>query len=185
MGDVLKPPTRQQLAAFLKTDQQALLAFEQLFKVSGLQPGDVFYSGAQVPLSRALPATGGTASRALYPALFTALTPISTVTISHASPAVVAWTANGLAANTPVYFSTNGTLPAPLVAGTEYFVKTPGTNSFTVSASSGGAAINTTTDGSGTYTATAYPFGIGDGSTTFGLPNVSAVVAGVNAYVKI
>lgn len=183
MGDVLKPPTRQQLAAFLKTDQQALRAFEDLFKVSGLQPGDVFYSAAPVPVTRALLASGANVSRTLYPNLFNAIVPISPVTISHASPCVVAWTANGLAANVPVYFATNGALPSPLVVGTEYFVKTPGTDSFTVSASAGGAVINTTTAGSGTHTATAYPFGIGDGSTTFGLPTVSAIVAGVNAYV--
>jgi hypothetical protein len=183
MGDVLKPPTRAQIEKVTQKDQQFLLALEQLFKVSGFQPGDVFYSGAQVPVTRALPANGAAVSRTAYPALFSTLVPVSKVTISHASPAVVAWTANGLAANIPVYFTTNGTLPSPLVAGTEYFVKTPGTDSFTVSATAGGVNINTTTDGAGTHTATAYPFGIGDGSTTFNVPTVGAVVPGVNAYV--
>lgn len=183
MGDVLKPPTRQQLAAVIKSDQQFLLALEQLFKVSGFQPGDVFYSGAIVPVTRALPADGANVSRTGYPNLFAAYSPVLAVTISHAAPGVVTWIANGLAANTPIYFVTNGVLPSPLVAGTEYFVKTAGTNSFTISATAGGAAITTTTDGSGTHTATAYKFGIGDGSTTFGLPTVTAIVAGVNAYV--
>ena len=182
MGDVLKPPKRDQLAAFLKTDQQGILAFEQLFKVSGNLPGTIFFSGCPVPTSRGIPAVGGTASRALYPTIFSAYSPVSAVTISHASPGLVAWigNGNGLAANTPIYFT--GAVPSPLVAGTEYFVKTPGDN-FTVSATAGGAAINTAAAGTGT--ATAYVFGIGDGSTTFGLPNVAALVAGVNAYVAV
>lgn len=184
MGDVLRPPQRNQLQAFLETDQQAILAFEQLFQVSGLQPGDVFYSASAVPLTRALPAIGGNVSRLLYPRLLTALTFIGTVTITIASPGVVTWASHGFAANTPIYFTTNGDLPTGLVAGTEYFVKTVLTPStFTVSATAGGAVINTSGTQSGTQTGTAYPFGIGDGSTTFGLPSVPAVVTGVNAYV--
>lgn len=176
MGDVLKPPTRAQLAAFLETDQQALLAFDQLFKVSGFQPGDVFYSGARVPATRALPADGSAVSRTLYPALFSALVPVSAVTITVASPGVVTWTAHGLAANSPVYFTTNGALPTGLVAGTEYFVKTvPGVDTFTVSATAGGAVINTSGTQSGTHMGTAYPFGIGDATTTFNVPTVAAL----------
>ncbi|NPD17597.1 hypothetical protein HOY34_20640 [Xinfangfangia sp. D13-10-4-6] len=77
------------------------------------------------------------------------------VTISNASPGVVGWNGHGLAAGTPVRFETTGTLPAPLVAGTTYFVASAGltSNAFGVSASIGGAAIATTAAGTGVHTA--------------------------------
>jgi len=73
------------------------------------------------------------------------------VTISIASPGVITWTGHNLPADTPIKFATNGTLPTGLVAGTTYYLKTVlGANTFTVSATVGGAAINTT----GTQTST-------------------------------
>lgn len=76
----------------------------------------------------------------------------ATVTISNASPGVVTWTAHGRAANDPVAFSTTGALPTGLTAGTVYYVKTVlSANTFTVSATPGGAAINTSSAGSGTH----------------------------------
>jgi hypothetical protein len=85
-------------------------------------------------------------------------TPVSkgaTVTISNASPAVVTLASHGFAANDPVVFSTTGTLPTGLTAGTKYFVKTVlSANTFTVSATAGGAAINTSSAGSGTHSVT-------------------------------
>jgi hypothetical protein len=86
----------------------------------------------------------------------------STVTISVASPGVVTWTAHDLAANSPVVFSTTGVLPAGLTAGTTYYVKTVlSANTFTVSATAGGSAINTTASpaASGVHTATTEPVG--------------------------
>lgn len=51
----------------------------------------------------------------------------------------------------PVRFTTTGTMPSPLVAGTVYYVKTVyDTEHFDVSATSGGSLINLTTDGTGT-----------------------------------
>lgn len=82
----------------------------------------------------------------------------ATVTISQASPGVVTWTNHGLQANTPVVFTTTGALPTGLTAGTQYYVKTVSTvSTFTVSATQGGSAINTTDAGSGTHTGTANP----------------------------
>jgi hypothetical protein len=77
------------------------------------------------------------------------------VTMTIASPCVVTWTAHGLAANTPISFTTTGALPTGLVAGTVYYVLAPVTNTFNVSATAGGAAINTSGSQSGTHTATA------------------------------
>ena len=86
---------------------------------------------------------------------------VSTVTISNASPAVVTWNNHGLSAGASVVFSTTGTLPTGLTAGTTYYVVAAGltANSFSVSASPGGAAVNTTGAGTGTHTATAQPLG--------------------------
>lgn len=79
--------------------------------------------------------------------------PLATVTISNATPAVVGWTGHGLPVGQMVVFL--GTLPAGLTAGTAYFIITAGftANAFEVSATKGGAAINTTTAGTAPFTA--------------------------------
>lgn len=109
--------------------------------VNGVSAGAITLSGFS-----AAPSSGATFAQA--PTLS------ATVTISNASPGVVTWTAHGLVANTQVYFTTSGGLPAPLVAGTIYYVvgSSIAANTFTVSATANGAAINTTTAGSGTHT---------------------------------
>ncbi len=90
--------------------------------------------------------------------------PQSTVTISNASPAVVTWTGHGFVAGQPVVFSTTGSLPTGLTAGTVYYVISAGltANEFQVSATAGGAAIDTSSAGSGTHTADAPPPGMSD-----------------------
>lgn len=90
--------------------------------------------------------------------------PESTVTISVGNPGVVSWTGHGLQAGQPVVFSTTGALPTGLTAGTVYYVSATGLNAdaFSVSATAGGAAIDTTLAGSGTHTVTAPPAGMTD-----------------------
>lgn len=61
------------------------------------------------------------------------------------------------AENDVVRFTTTGTLPAPLVAGTDYYLrpKTSGTaNAWRLSTTVGGTALNLTTTGTGTHTVT-------------------------------
>ena len=84
-----------------------------------------------------------------------ATTPSAAVTITTANPAVITWTGHALAVGQTVTFSTTGTLPTGITAGTTYFVKTAtaGTT-FTISLTSGGTAIATTAAGTGTHTAT-------------------------------
>lgn len=79
----------------------------------------------------------------------------ATVTISIASPGVVTWTAHGLSANQPIVFSTTGALPTGLTAGTRYYVigSSITTNTFQVSTTPGGTAINTSGTQSGTQSA--------------------------------
>ncbi len=79
----------------------------------------------------------------------------STVTISLASPGVVTWNGHGLAAGTPVSFETTGALPTGLARNTVYYVVSPATNTFQVSAAAGGAAISTSGSQSGVHNATA------------------------------
>lgn len=90
--------------------------------------------------------------------------PEATVTITVADPGIVTWNNHGFFANQPVIFTTSGTLPTGLVAGEIYYVVATGltTNSFSVSATAGGAPIETTAAGTGTITATAPPVGMTD-----------------------
>jgi hypothetical protein len=110
--------------------------------------------------------TGGTGVTGLYPVTAldvdttgTAVTidlayKSSTVTITIAAPGVVTWTDHGLSANSTIRFTTTGALPTGLAAGTTYYVKTVlSPNTFTVSASAGGAAITTSGTQSGVQTA--------------------------------
>jgi hypothetical protein len=78
---------------------------------------------------------------------------LGTVTMTIASPCVVSKTAHGLSNDDPVVFSTSGALPTNLTAGTVYYVVNKNTDDFQVSATVGGAAINTSGSQSGTHTA--------------------------------
>lgn len=78
--------------------------------------------------------------------------PGQTFTVTIASPGVVTSVAHGFLANDQVVLSTTGALPTGLVAGTAYFVRNQTANTFELSATSGGASINTTGTQSGTHT---------------------------------
>lgn len=94
---------------------------------------------------------------------------ISTVTISVAEPGVITWNDHGLADGSTVTFSTSGALPTGLTAGTVYYVVGATQNTFSVAATVGGAAIDTTAAGSGVHTATALPAGETDFVAGFAL----------------
>lgn len=79
----------------------------------------------------------------------------STVTITIASPGVVSWTAHGLLAGSQVRLTTTGALPTGLAINTTYFVIPVDANSFQLSATQSGTAINTSGTQSGTHTMTA------------------------------
>ena len=83
----------------------------------------------------------------------------SVVTMTIASPGVVTWNAHGLSNGQEVRFSTTGALPTGLTAGTTYYVVSASTNSFSVAATPGGAAIATTGTQSGVHTAAAVATG--------------------------
>lgn len=83
----------------------------------------------------------------------------SVVTLSIASPGVVTWNDHGLKNGSTFKFSTTGSLPTGVTAGTLYYVIAAGLtqNSFQFAATNGGAAINTTGSQSGVHTAQSTP----------------------------
>lgn len=86
----------------------------------------------------------------------------TTVTISQASPGVVSWTGHGIIGVGALQFTTTGSLPTGLTAGTQYYAVPINANSFNVASSVAnalaGSFINTTSAGSGVQTA--YSYGI-------------------------
>jgi hypothetical protein len=105
-------------------------------------------------------ATGGGTDQALYEndVLFTQSYTVGqgaqqSCTISIASPAVITQ-ANGYVANQPVRFTTTGALPTGLSSNAQYYVSATGlsASSFQVSATPGGASINTSGSQSGAQT---------------------------------
>lgn len=117
----------------------------------------------------------GTAySRATYSSLFAIIAPSQTFTVTIATPAVFSKVAHGLLAGDKISLTTTGALPTGLSANTDYFVISAGltADAFEVSASRGGAAVNTSGSQSGTHTLYASNHGKGDGSTTFNVPDM-------------
>lgn len=83
-----------------------------------------------------------------------ASTDLGTFTVTIASPAVFTLTGHGLNAGDTVQFTTTGALPTGLSVGTTYYVISTGltANTFEVSATAGGVAINTSGTQSGVHT---------------------------------
>jgi hypothetical protein len=122
-----------------------------------------------------------------------------TFTITIASPGVVTLNSHGMLANDTFVPSTTGALPTGLTAGTRYFVKTVlSANTFTLSATAGGAVINTTGTQSGTHSAvctcriatSATPWGVtsrmnfqdnGGSCLTGSVENSNSTIVGLNS----
>ena len=75
---------------------------------------------------------------------------------ANASTDVITATGHDYINTLPVQVSVSGggTLPAPLVAGTTYYVRDVAANTFKLAATSGGAAINITDAGTGSFVVT-------------------------------
>ncbi len=105
----------------------------------------------------------------------------SAVTVSSPS-GVFTWTNHGLLANKPIYFTSSQTMPTGLTANTVYFVKTVlSSNTFTVSATVGGAAISPSSTGEGSITAY-YPSSVVMSNTAFASTTGSETSIGTVAY---
>jgi hypothetical protein len=75
-----------------------------------------------------------------------------TFTATIASPAVITCNGHGLRNGDTVLFTTTGALPTNLTANTQFFVINAAANTFQVSATLNGAAVNSTGSQSGTHT---------------------------------
>jgi len=75
-----------------------------------------------------------------------------TVTITNASPAVLTQIRHNLVEDQIVRFTTNDTLPTGISTGTDYFVTaSPTDDTFKISTTRGGSALNTSSAGSGIH----------------------------------
>jgi microcystin-dependent protein len=145
------------------------------------------YAGRTAP-SNWLSCDGAAVSRATFAALFAVISPTlaGNPTITNATPAVVTLTAHGLITGDQIYLTTTGGLPTGLSINTIYFVIKIDANTFNLSTTLAnaiaGTKIATSSAGSGTHTAVACPFGLGDGTTTFNTPDLRGrVPAGADA----
>lgn len=122
---------------------------------------------------------GSAVSRATYPALFSLINPaLGVATMTIASPAVVSFVGHGLVLDDTIYFTTSGLLPTGVAINTKYYVISAGltADAFQFSATKGGTAIVSTGSQSGTHTLSRSPYGVGNGTTTFNLPNLKGSV---------
>lgn len=128
-------------------DQKAIYAFQDAANI-GVGQLNIASVGAILdnPNNRIYVHNGVAATHQYY-VYDTATAPTYTtasVSVSVASPGIVVDTGHTFATNTPVTF-TAGTLPTGLVVGTVYFVRNPVAGvSYELSATTGGASINTT-----------------------------------------
>jgi microcystin-dependent protein len=142
-----------------------------------MQIGSVFASARIDRPDGFLLCDGSAISRTTYSRLFNVIVPSrGTVTVTIASPGVVTEVAHDFQTGESVYLTTTGALPTGLTANTLYFVIMVTADTFrlatTYANAIAGTAINTTGAQSGTHAIFACPYGLGDGSTTFNLPNL-------------
>lgn len=147
-----------------------------LTNVSTSSVGDIKYTSIPVVPTGWIKANGGAISRTVYADLFKALVTDAgftskTFSVTIASPAVVTSTAHNLFSGDRIRLSSSGTLPSGLVSSTDYFVERIDANSFYIT-DVAGIRINTTGSQSGTHTFLQSWYGLGDGSTTFNVPDL-------------
>jgi microcystin-dependent protein len=146
-----------------------------------MQIGSVFASARIDRPDGFLLCDGSTISRTTYSRLFNVIVPSrGTVTVTIASPGVVTEVAHDFQTGESVYLTTTGALPTGLTANTLYFVIMVTADTFrlatTYANAIAGTAINTTGTQSGTHAIFACPYGLGDGSTTFNIPDLRGAV---------
>lgn len=149
---------------------------------ASIAPGLILpYGGITAPAGY-LMCDGSAVSRSTYSALFAILAPTyGTVTMTIASPCVVTLAAHGLQTGDSIYLTTTGALPTGLSVNTRYWVVKVDANTFNLATSLAnalaGTKINTSGSQSGTHTMKGAQYGIGDGSTTFNVPDMRGNIA--------
>ena len=118
---------------------------------------------------------GSAVSRTTYANLFAFCNPVvGNPTVTIASPGVFTLSGHNMQTGQQVYLTTTGALPTGLSANTNYWVIRTSSTQFRLATSLAnalaGTAINTSGSQSGTHTIRT-TFGVGNGSTTFNLPD--------------
>lgn len=157
---------------------------QQMFPPGILLPASGYGSYDVDPMGFLIP-NGRDVSRATYSALWSHYgRDVGVCTMSIASPCVVTKVAHGLGTGDGVYFTTTGALPTGVVANTRYFVESLTADTFrfyTTRDTVNNGALSTLVASSGTqsgvHTAKRAAYGLGDGSTTFGIPDMRFRVA--------
>ena len=149
--------------------------------------GVIFQFGGRTPPAGALACDGVAYSRVTYANLYNAIVPsMGACTMTIASPGVVTLVAHGLLTGESVFLTTTGALPTGLAVNTLYWVTRVDADTFKLATSRANAVastnINTTGSQSGVHTLWDCPWGLGDGSTTFNVPDLNGrtLVGAVN-----
>lgn len=161
------------------TDLQTAIA-----QIASRSPvGQIIWASGPTAPAGSLLADGSNVSRATYANLwnyynsagFTA----QTFTVTIATPAVFTKAAHGFVDGERLRLSTSGSLPTGLNTSTDYFVEMLSVNTFYLHAVEDfidtTTRVNTSGSQSGTHQYTQSLWGLGDGSTTFTLPNLQGV----------
>lgn len=139
--------------------------------------GDYKWRPMPASVSGWLLCDGSEVSRADYTALFDCLNPsMGECAISAGSAAYVTKTAHGLRTGDGVYFTTDGALPQGISPNTRYWAIRTNADTICIALSyknaMAGIPVEATGTQSGTHTLRRSPYGIGDGATTFNVPDI-------------
>lgn len=146
---------------------------EELFT----QVGAIFSSARVIAPTGFLLCNGDAINRTAFSRLFNVIVPnMGVATITIGSPGVVTKTAHGFQTGESIFLTTTGLLPTGLSANTLYFVINVTTDTFRLASNYANAiaetAINTSGTQNGIHSVFACPYGIGDGTSTFNLPDL-------------
>jgi len=142
--------------------------------------GACFDWPTDTPPANYLVRDGATISRTSYASLFAVLVTqpgftSANFTVTIASPGLVTNNSHGYSGGERLRLSTTGALPTGLNATDDFFVIVNDANSYWLATSEANAAagtkINTSGSQSGTHSRLRSLYGLGDGSTTFKLPD--------------
>jgi len=164
---------------YVEHSQIVTLAADILTLIAANEPvGTVkMYYGNTPPAKWLFLNTGAnTVPIADYPDLYDLLvtnsgySPVSCAIQIAAAADVTAAEEHGFTDNELIRLSTTGALPTPLDTSTDYYVKATTLTKFELSLTPGGTSITTSGTQYGIHSYLRTDWGLGDGSTTFGMP---------------
>lgn len=137
-----------------------------------LPTGSIVSYGSKTTPSGFLSCDGIVVNRITYLTLFNILTRSAECTFDIDTD-IATSNLHGFNDSDKISFESTGALPTGLVVGTDYYVKFIDISTFKVSTTPGGADIDLTGTQNGVHIVRYNPYGCGDGSTTFNVPNIS------------